>query len=45
MKDLLRTLLDDIHSEGYTTMEIVKYGIVAPIALVLVCGILEGLLS
>jgi hypothetical protein len=45
MKDLLRTLLDDIHAEGYTTAEVIKYGIVAPIALVLVCGILETILS
>lgn len=45
MKDLLRTLLDDIHSEGYTTAEVIKYGIVAPVCLVLICGLLEGLLS
>lgn len=45
MKDLLRILWEDIHAEGYTTAEVIKYGIVAPIALVLVCGILEGLLS
>ncbi len=45
MKDFLKRMLDDIHSEGYTTSEVIRYGIIAPIALVMICGLLEGLLS
>lgn len=45
MIDFLKIVWHDIHDEGFTTMEIVKYGIVGPIALVLICGLVEGLLG
>lgn len=43
MKELLEILEKDIMSENFTRKEIVIYGIIAPLALVLVCGLAECL--
>ena len=43
MKELLEILEKDIKSENFTRKEIVIYGIIAPIALILVCGLAEWL--
>ena len=43
MKELLEILEKDIKSENFTRKEIVIYGIITPLALVLVCGLAEWL--
>lgn len=39
MKELLEIMEKDIMSENFTKKEYVIYGIVAPVVLVLVCGL------
>lgn len=41
MKDLLKTFVTDLKEEGFTQGELVKYGIVYPAILVLVCLLSE----
>lgn len=35
----MKEIIDDIKAEGFTRREVIIYGIVAPIVLVLLCGI------
>ena len=41
MKELIKVFEKDIKSENFTRKEIVIYGIIAPLALVLVCWLAE----
>ena len=41
MKDLIKTFVTDLKEEGFTKGELVKYGIVYPAILVLVCLLSE----
>lgn len=43
MKELMKVFEKDIKSENFTRKEIVIYGIIAPLALILVCGLAEWL--
>jgi len=43
MKDFLNIMGKDILSENFTKKEYVVYGIVAPLVLVLVCGLAGNL--
>ena len=43
MKELIKVFEKDIKSENFTRKEIIIYGIIAPIALILVCGLAEWL--
>lgn len=43
MKELIKVFEKDIKSENFTRKEIVIYGIIAPLALILVCGLAEWL--
>ena len=43
MKDFLRIMGKDILSENFTRREYVVYGIIAPLVLVLVCGLAGSL--
>ena len=43
MKELFEIFEKDIMSENFTRKEIVIYGIIAPLALILVCGLAEWL--
>ena len=43
MKELFEIFEKDIKSENFTRKEIVIYGVIAPLALILVCGIAEWL--
>lgn len=41
----MKKLIEDIKSENYTRDEIVIYGIIAPLALVAVCGLAEVIMN
>lgn len=41
----MKNLIEDIKSENYTRTEIVIYGIIAPLALVAVCGLAEVIMN
>lgn len=43
MKELFEIFEKDIKSENFTRKEIVIYGVIAPLALILACGIAEWL--
>ena len=43
MKEFLEIMGKDIMSENFTRREYVVYGIVAPLVLLLVCGLAESL--
>ena len=43
MKELIKVFEKDIKSENFTRKEIIIYGIIAPIALILACGFAEWL--
>lgn len=43
MKELFEIFEKDIKSENFTRKEIVIYGVIAPLALILVCGFAEWL--
>lgn len=43
MKELVKVFEKDIESEDFTRREMVIYGIIAPVALILVCGLAEWL--
>lgn len=43
MKEFLEIMKKDIMSENFTLMEYVVYGIVAPLVLVLLCGLAGSL--
>ena len=43
MKEFFEIFEKDIKSDNFTRKEIVIYGIIAPLALILVCGIAEWL--
>ena len=43
MKELFEIFEKDIKSENFTRKEIVIYGIIAPLTLILVCGLAEWL--
>ena len=43
MKEFLEIMGKDIMSENFTRREYVIYGIVAPLVLVLLCGLAESL--
>lgn len=43
MKELIKVFEKDIKGENFTRKEIIIYGIIAPIALILVCGLAEWL--
>jgi len=43
MKEFLEIMVKDILSENFTKKEYVVYGIVAPLVLVLLCGLAESL--
>ena len=43
MKELIKVFEKDIKSENFTRKEIIIYGIIAPLALILVCGLAEWL--
>ena len=43
MKELWQVFEKDIKSENFTRKEIIIYGIIAPLALLLVCGFAEWL--
>ena len=43
MKELFEVFEKDIKSENFTRKEIIIYGIIAPLALILVCGLAEWL--
>lgn len=43
MKELFEIFEKDIKSENFTRKEIVIYGVIAPLALILVCGLAEWL--
>ena len=43
MKEFLRIMGKDIMSENFTRKEFLVYGIVAPLVLVLVCGLVGSL--
>ena len=38
MRQILDILSKDIEKENFTTKEVIIYGVIAPLALVLVCG-------
>lgn len=41
MKDLIKAFVTDLKEEGFTKRELIKYGIVYPAILVLVCLLSE----
>lgn len=41
MKELIKVFEKDIKSENFSNKEIVIYGIIAPLALLLICGLAE----
>ena len=43
MKEFIKVFEKDIKSENFSNKEIVIYGIIAPLALILVCGLAEWL--
>ena len=43
MKEFLKIMGKDIKSENFTRKEYIVYGIVAPLVLVLVCGLVGSL--
>ena len=43
MKEFMKIMEKDILSENFTRKEYVMYGIVAPLVLVLVCGLVGSL--
>ena len=43
MKKVFQTIIDDIRAEGFSRKEILWYGIVWPLGLVLALGLIEGL--
>ena len=43
MKELIKVFEKDIKSENFTRKEIIIYGIIAPIALILASGLAEWL--
>ena len=43
MKEFMEIMGKDIMSENFTSREYVVYGIVAPLVLVLLCGLAESL--
>ena len=43
MKEFLRIMGKDVMSENFTRKEFLIYGIVAPLVLVLVCGLVGSL--
>jgi len=43
MKEFMKIMGKDIMSENFTSREYVVYGIVAPLVLVLVCGLVGSL--
>ena len=43
MKEFLKIMGKDIMSENFTHREYVVYGIVAPLALVLLCGLIGSI--
>ena len=43
MKEFLRIMGKDVMNENFTRKEFLVYGIVAPLALVLVCGLVGSL--
>lgn len=45
MKELIKVFEKDIKSENFTRTEIVIYGIIAPLALVAVCGLAEVIMN
>lgn len=45
MKELIKVFEKDIKSENFTRKEIVIYGIIAPLALVAVCGLAEVIMN
>lgn len=45
MKELTKVFEKDIKSENFTRTEIVIYGIIAPLALVAVCGLAEVIMN
>ena len=45
MKDFWQVFEKDIKSENFTRKEIVIYGIVAPVVLILACGLADWLIS
>lgn len=45
MRQFIDRMRSDYDSEHYTKKEWVIYGIVAPSVMLVVCGLLEGLLS
>lgn len=45
MRQFIDKMLGDLDGERYTKSEWVLYGIVAPVVMLLVCGLIEGLLG
>ena len=45
MKELIKVFDKDIKSENFSNKEIVIYGIIAPLALVAVCGLAEVIMN
>lgn len=45
MKELFEIFEKDIKSENFTRKEIVIYGVIAPLALVLICGFAEVIMN
>ena len=43
MKEFLKIMMKDIMSENFTKKEYIVYGIMAPLVLVLVCGLAGSL--
>ena len=43
MKEFMKIMEKDILSENFTQKEYVMYGIVAPLVLVLLCGLAESM--
>jgi len=43
MKEFLRIMGKDVMTENFTSKEFLVYGIVAPLVLVLVCGLVGSL--
>ena len=41
----MKKILDDFRKEGFSKREIVWYGIVWPLGLLLCCGLIEGLFN
>lgn len=45
MKQFINKMRSDMDGEQYTKKEFIMYGIVAPVVMLVICGLIEGLLG